>query len=303
MRNVVLALSLVGWSAGCAAQHSGNTAESEGSAGARSSYFTTIALDKPTHFTATDGGTLLAPAGQYVVDPADESHLRLTSETSAAPLVIAAALQAHDIDIPAPFVLSFSEREDEPHVLLLLPDGRALDAVGSFSGVQSRDVIRTNLRYTFQAKAETVRFGDGVMGTVPSTGASSVSSSFRTGVGKLGNVEPQDKMGAFEIQRIMSDYSQAEVLAQSVLAKMNERFRLEFNVDRPGRDYAQRAEANPESCRAGCSADTNCQAFTFVKPATGGATGQCFLKRTVPASVTNPCCISGTRKSAIEKIG
>ena len=287
---------------GCATEHSGNAAGTERSAITASSHFTTIDLDRPVHFTAADGAGLLVPVGQYVVGPTDHSHLRLIPEENASPLVVAAALQAHDIDIAAPFVLAFTEREDEPHVLLLLPDGRALDAVGSFSGIQSRDVIRTNRLYTLQAKTGTVRFGDGVSGRLPSAAKSSVSPSYRTGVGTVGNTGSSDSLGMFEVQTLMADRQRAEALAQSVLAAQNERFRLEYNLDRPGGDYAQRAERTPESCRALCSADNNCQAFTFVKPAAGVAAGPCFLKRTVPASVTNSCCISGKRKSTQEGI-
>ncbi len=93
----VLALLLAVGTAGYAAQHSGNAVESEGSTIARASYFITIALNTPAYFATVDGRTLLAPAGQYMVEPVDESHLRLISEHSAAPLVIAAVLQTHDI--------------------------------------------------------------------------------------------------------------------------------------------------------------------------------------------------------------
>ena len=326
MQKVVLTLILAVGIAGCAAQHSGNTAESEGSAIAQASDFITIALDKPAYFSTIEGGTLLAPAGQYVVEPVDESHLRLTSEHSTAPLVIAAVLQTHDIDIPTPFVLAFSQKEDEPHVVLLLPGGHALDAVGTFSGVQSRNVIRTNRRYTFQAQTEKV--GAAQLGTSAqfSTSAAVVSAIPATGptiaaaIATIAatqravkeqqdraarNRESQDKLSTFAVQTLMSDYNQAEALAQSVLERLNAVLApsaLEFNVDRPGSDYAQRTVTTPESCRAVCLADSNCSAFTFVRPPVGSAAGQCFLKRTVPTAVTNPCCISG-RKSGIEKIG
>ena len=323
MQKVVLTLILAVEIAGCAAQHSGNTAESEGSAIAQASDFITIALDKPAYFSTVEGGILLAPAGQYVVEPVDESHLRLTSEHSTAPLVIAAVLQTHDIDIPTPFVLAFSQKEDEPHVVLLLPGGHALDAVGTFSGVQSRNVIRTNRRYTFQAQTEKV--GAAQLGTSAqfSTSAAVVSAIPATGptiaaaIATIAatqravkeqqdraaqNKETRDKLDSFALQNLMSDYNQAETLASSVLAKMLNGFRLELNVDRPGSDYAQRTVTTPESCRAVCLADSNCSAFTFVRPPVGSAAGQCFLKRTVPTAVTNACCISG-RKSGIEKIG
>ena len=120
MRIVVLAFSLAVGTAGCAAQHSGNSALSEGSATARAASFITMTHNKPVHCTAADGGHLLAQAGHYGVESADESHVRLTSETSAAPLVIAAVLETHD-------------------------------------------TIRTNRRYTLQARTEVTRFDDGIV--------------------------------------------------------------------------------------------------------------------------------------------
>lgn len=103
-------------------------------------------------------------------------------------------------------------------------------------------------------------------------------------------------------QRIMSNYNQAQLLAESTLAKWGGRFPLEFNTDRPGGDYAQWTVATPEACRAVCSSDPNCQAFTFVKPHAGSSAGQCSLKRTVPMPMGNACCISAKRKSAQEEL-
>jgi len=49
------------------------------------------------------------------------------------------------------------------------------------------------------------------------------------------------------LQALMADCQQAEALSQVVLAaQQHERFRLEYNWDRPGGDYALRAE-----CTAG----------------------------------------------------
>ena len=320
MQKVVLTLILAVGIAGCAAQHSGNTAESEGSAIAQASDFITIALDKPAYFTAADGETLLAPAGQYMVEPVDESHLRLTSEHSTAPLVITAALQTHDNDIPVPLVLAFSEKEDEPHVVLLLPGGHALDAVGSFTGIQSRNVIRTNRRYSLQAQAEKV--GTSQLGTSAQFSTSAAVVSAIPPIGPViaaaistiaatqravkeqqhrgpKNLESQNKLDGFALQTLMSDYNQADTLASSVLAKMLDGFRLELNVDRPGSDYTRRFETTPESCRMVCVREANCQAFTFMRPPAGSPAGQCFLKRTVPAAITNPCCISGMKGGGI----
>lgn len=313
---------------GCVSDRPAHIADANGSVIVPALYFTTIAVEKPAHFPTTDGGMRLIPIGQYVVDSVDNAQLRLTLEDTPTPLVIAAALQSHDIDIPSPLVLAFAEREDEPHVLLLLPDGRALDAIGSFSGIQSRDVLRANRRYTLQARSGALRFTEETipftssMGTSPSVATTQIQSQLGTvnvalkqslteidrHRGKEDNeqsrVKDMEDQRAipYGIQRIGSDYSQAQLLAQAALAAMNEPFHLEYNIDRPGGYYGQRATVSPEVCRAICSADNTCQAFTFVKALAGSAAGQCYLKRSVPTAVANPCCISAKRKSAQEEM-
>ena len=322
---LVLALLMV---VGCVSERPAHVAEGNGSVIVPALYFTTIAVEKPAHFPTTEGATQLIPIGRYVVDSVDNAQLRLTPEDGPTPLVIGAALQSHDIDIPSPLVLAFAEREDEPHVLLLLPDGRALDAIGSFSGIQSRDVLRANRRYTFQTPSAIPRFAEGTVPSVADTDRSAAPFTAPPN-GQLGTVHiaiqqiitdidrqrekenaEQARVKGMEdqlaipdgMQRIVSNYTQAQALTQSTLAKLTGRFQLEFNTDRPGGDYAQSAKATPESCRADCSSDLNCQAFTFVKPPTGSSVGHCFLKRTVPTAVGNTCCISAKRKSAQEEM-
>ena len=50
---------------GCATEHSGNAARTEGSAITASSHLTTIDLDKASHFTAPDGSDVAVTAGTY----------------------------------------------------------------------------------------------------------------------------------------------------------------------------------------------------------------------------------------------
>jgi hypothetical protein len=44
----------------------------------------------------------------------------------------------HEETLSAPLALSIPYKEDEHHIVLLMPDGKALDAVGTYSGVRSR---------------------------------------------------------------------------------------------------------------------------------------------------------------------
>jgi len=286
------------FSAGCATQQGPEATAPQGAADA----MINIHLDKPLFFQTPDGQTVRTPSGDYRVEDAADAQLRLLSLEHAPTLIVVATPNSHDLDLSATFVLTFTEKEDEQHILLLHPDGSARDAVGSLSGIQSRDVFRAKRLYTLQSETGTVRFGDGIVGQAPPTAASTIVPSYRAGAGTAGNTGKDSALSMFELQSLLSDRQRALALSQAVLAAQNEHFHLEYNTDRPGSDYAQRLVANPESCRAACTAEGTCQAFTFVKPAVGAPVGQCFLKQTVPAYVSNPCCISAQRKSAQEEL-
>jgi hypothetical protein len=284
---------------GCAAQYSGRAEAIKKT----SNPAITIQLDRPVHFSKPDGQALLVSAGRYQVEPIGETLLRLIPETDLPPLVVAADRTTHDIDISIPFALTFAEQEDSPHVLLLLPDGRALDAIGSLSGIHPRDIAGVKRHYQFQADAGAVRFGDGIAGSRPSVGESKVSSSYRTGLGGAGAVYNGAELSMIELQNVVSKRQIQVLLTQAMAAAQKEQFRLEYDVDRRGGgDYAQRAVPSAEACKTVCRSDGNCQAFSFVKAASGVANGQCFLKRTVPPFVADPCCISAKRKSADEEM-
>lgn len=267
---------------------------------------TFIQLDKPVHFTAPDGAPVLAAPDDYLVEQTAEAQLRLVPSRGGSPLLLAAEATTHDIDVSAPFPLLLALNQDTRNVVLLMPDGTALDAAGSLSGVQSREIVRQRrhyqLAYQLDPTTGQVKFGDGATGQRPLASQSSLSSNARVGGGKLGNLGSEDRALNFELQNQLSQYNQAEALAKAVEKARNEQFRLEYDWDRPGSDYAQQAEPNPESCRAACADNGTCQAFTFVKSPAGSSTGQCFLKRTVPAAVANPCCISGKRQSTRDEI-
>ena len=140
MRKVVLAFILAINTAGCAAEHSGNIAESELSSTTITS--TMIQLEQPVHFTAPDGGPVVVEPNDYHVEQTTESHLRLVPEKGGRPILLAAVTTTHDIEVSKPFPLLLALNEDARNLVLLLPDGTALDAAGSLSGIQSRDLAR-----------------------------------------------------------------------------------------------------------------------------------------------------------------
>ena len=68
-------------------------------------------------------------------------------------------------------------------------------------------------------------------------------------------------------------------------------------IDMPGGDYnvTNVNYSDPHICQAACTADSNCQSFTYVKRPP--LVGSCCLKGSVPQQVPNPSCTSGTKRA------
>ena len=67
--------------------------------------------------------------------------------------------------------------------------------------------------------------------------------------------------------------------------------------DRHGGDYANFVvrSGDPSVCALRCDRDPRCRAWSFAYPDVVGPRGVCYLKRSVPNRVENPCCVSGVR--------
>ncbi|HXG30667.1 MAG TPA: LCCL domain-containing protein [Thermodesulfobacteriota bacterium] len=76
--------------------------------------------------------------------------------------------------------------------------------------------------------------------------------------------------------------------------------KMEYNVDLSGAvlRYFSLSEPRPELCQTACAEDTNCRAFTYVKPGMSpGNRGaaMCYLKSSVSQRIQDSCCISGVK--------
>lgn len=70
----------------------------------------------------------------------------------------------------------------------------------------------------------------------------------------------------------------------------------EFSIDRPGGDYRRftvAASAMGETCKSVCDAESQCRAWTYVRPGYDGPQAQCHLKNRLKPPRHKPCCISG----------
>jgi hypothetical protein len=105
---------------------------------------TTVTLERPVHFTNAEGSDVVLEAGSYTVEAAEE-WLRVTP--SEGQLVDALLLEAqsagHEESLTGPLALSAQgEQPDTHHLALLLPDGKRLEAIGTYSGIRSRSTLR-----------------------------------------------------------------------------------------------------------------------------------------------------------------
>ncbi|MCJ7445271.1 MAG: PAN domain-containing protein, partial [Methanotrichaceae archaeon] len=68
----------------------------------------------------------------------------------------------------------------------------------------------------------------------------------------------------------------------------------------PGSDYRDfdLGAADPSLCAQACAEDTQCKAFTYVKPGLQGSNAHCWLKNVVPDQVQSECCVSGIKEEA-----
>jgi hypothetical protein len=98
---------------------------------------TVLRFERSIYFEDPGGTQVLAQPGLYAVTvTAEGSRLRLYPAGGEAPLTLATETTHHEeTKQPLPLALILSE-EDEVHVALLLPERKALDARGSYSGAR-----------------------------------------------------------------------------------------------------------------------------------------------------------------------
>lgn len=73
--------------------------------------------------------------------------------------------------------------------------------------------------------------------------------------------------------------------------------KFENGINRPGRDYRSffQSVADPAICEAACWDESQCRAWTWVRPGLQGAQSKCWLKKSIPSARKDDCCTSGTK--------
>ncbi len=96
-----------------------------------------LAVDRALHFLAPDGTDVLVERGDYMLVPDSGGGLRL-SAPSGKSIRVPAMTASHIEHLTESRVLIVPAGDDERHLVLLLPDGQRLEAIGSLSGIRSR---------------------------------------------------------------------------------------------------------------------------------------------------------------------
>ena len=98
----------------------------------------TIILEKPVHFSSPEAADVQVGVGTYRVEQATDTTLRLVPRDKKESILIQAQATKHEQSLGDRLAFSIPYHEDEHHVVLLKPDGTALDASGTYSGIKSR---------------------------------------------------------------------------------------------------------------------------------------------------------------------
>ena len=115
-----------------------------------------IHLDQALHFGGPDGKPVVAPPGAYLVEPLTQGEPRLVFWHEHGTVRLQATRTTHDqrVKTPEAHLIREDDNQDIHHVVVFLPDGMALEATGSVSGIQTRGNFRVTRRYQLDQATE-----------------------------------------------------------------------------------------------------------------------------------------------------
>jgi hypothetical protein len=100
---------------------------------------TTVTIDQTVYFNTPDGGDAIVTPGIYRILLDEQSGLRFVPiRRNKETLLVQAVKTSHRDTVPSPVAVYLPDETNIPHIVLLLPGGKGLEAVGSFSGVRTR---------------------------------------------------------------------------------------------------------------------------------------------------------------------
>jgi len=116
----------------------------------------TIKLERAVYFLSSNGADTVLTAGVYEAEAKDERFIKVTPVDGGETTTIQALASRHEERISAPGTLTMSKEENSFHVVILMPGGKALDAVGSFDAASTRSLTSVVPLQLQQLRARTL---------------------------------------------------------------------------------------------------------------------------------------------------
>jgi len=173
-----------------------------------------IHLDQSLHFISPDGQSVLVFPGAYLVEPLTQSEPRLVLWHEHGIVTLQADRTSHDqrVKTPEAYLIREDGNEDIHHVVVFIPDGTALEATGSVSGIQTRGKFRVSRHYQLDPATGVVRFGDGQQGRRLPTGQSNISAQYRQGSGS-----EESELDMIQLQSVIAQRQTALALTTNLI--------------------------------------------------------------------------------------
>ena len=114
---------------------------------------TLIELEREVHFLTPQGEGAVVSSGMYSVEAA-EGGLRLTpsDQGNDKAVIINAETTTHEEALESSQLVSMAGEGDQHVVMLLLPEGKAIQAIGSYSGVSGRGAKKKKGGFRYKGK-------------------------------------------------------------------------------------------------------------------------------------------------------
>ncbi|MDH5563008.1 MAG: hypothetical protein OEY91_05200 [Nitrospirota bacterium] len=165
-----------------------------------------VEFDREVHFlTPDERDTVIEPGGYLVEALQDGLRLKSADNETTEAVIVQAEPFTHEQSVEIPEPVLMTGENDQQLVVLLMPDGKAMEAVGSFSGIISRNSLP---KLTFRPK-RTIQKGGSLPGMKKGMALPKVNAIFTSP--RLGAVSPQ---GTVYIKGADFGSSQGKVMLQ-----------------------------------------------------------------------------------------
>jgi serine protease len=144
-----------------------------------------VRLDRSVQFQTAQGEPIILEEGNFLLEVSDAAPLKVQAEIGNSSWELMAMTGTHKQKLGEAAAQSISgPKEDEHHMVLLLPTGKTVDAVGSYSGVGTRAASPLTPALIEQASV-----------TVPQVATLTIQSTASVAPGSLGGVSVSQLKG------------------------------------------------------------------------------------------------------------